>query len=301
MEGKPIVRNDVVEDSTFYNGVDKATGFVCQSVLALPLIHETQTVGVLYLVNKNQNQPFAGDDISSAERVVPELADMVADFTSDIRHFDILGLAPDRPLVKGTIIFCDLSNTNILLRTTRPAEAIDRLNEYLSTLIQIGFDCGATAEMSVGGSFMLKFNISQPVENHALVAIAAGLEMQEAFTELKQRWMSIQLPTEQMFCRVGIESGPLFDAVLGHPYSTQTAVLGDAVEVARCLCDFADRTKNVVVIGESAFAATSNLISTSKIPLRRLGPARNLISDAYEVLEIRKEGVRRLARERGYQ
>lgn len=293
-KGKPILRNAAPQDNHWHNGVDKASGFNTESVLCIPLFHNAKVVGVLYLLNKINNQPFLETDIDNIGRISSDLAALVADFTADPRNFDVLGVTPDRPPSEGTVIFCDLSNSRDLLRSVRPSEAIDRINEYLSTLIQVGFDFGAVAEMSVGGSFMLKLNISPGNNKHTLIAIAAGLRMTEAFMDLKERWLKTQLPVDQLYCRIGIESGPLHGALLGHPHNLQNAVLGEPVEIARSLCDFADINNNVVIIGEGAFSATFNMVDVKAVKQSSLGPARRLISRAYEVLSIHEEALEEL-------
>jgi len=292
VEGKPRLVNDVRRDPEWFRGVDNGTGFVTRNMITVPLIHDRKTIGVLNLVNKLGEEPFLESDLVAAEKVAAELAAAVADFAAEPGNFELIGLAPDTTAYEGTVILCDLSNSSVLLRAVRPAEAIDRVNEYLSGLIQVGFEYGAVVEMSVGGSFMLRFDVTHPSDRHSLVAIAAALRMKSSFVELKRRWIAAgRLATDKVFCRIAIESGPLFDAVIGHRQFSRSTVLGDPVEVARSLCDFADRNRDVIVIGERAYAAVSGLVDVRRLPQRNIGPARGLITEAYEVLSLHSDAL----------
>jgi signal transduction protein with GAF and PtsI domain len=63
--GQPMVVSDVGEDQTFYAEVDKETGYSTQMILATPLRHSGEVIGVLEYINRRGEPPF--ESFSPAE------------------------------------------------------------------------------------------------------------------------------------------------------------------------------------------------------------------------------------------
>ncbi len=59
---KPVIINDVENDSRFYGEVDKLTKFTTKSMLAVPLMAKDEIVGVIEVINK-KNGSFIVEDI----------------------------------------------------------------------------------------------------------------------------------------------------------------------------------------------------------------------------------------------
>lgn len=62
--GQPLIVNDTAADPRWFSGYDEATDFVTQSILCAPMISRKEVIGVLEIVNKNDQSPF---DESEAE------------------------------------------------------------------------------------------------------------------------------------------------------------------------------------------------------------------------------------------
>lgn len=61
-EGESIVIRDAHTDPRWYGEVDDSTGFVTNSVLAVPMFSRGSTIGVLQLLNRPDGTPFDQDD-----------------------------------------------------------------------------------------------------------------------------------------------------------------------------------------------------------------------------------------------
>lgn len=61
--GKPLLVNDARKDPRHYNGVDKETGFVTESLMCVPIDVNGQTVGVLEGVNSVRKERFTERDL----------------------------------------------------------------------------------------------------------------------------------------------------------------------------------------------------------------------------------------------
>ncbi len=59
---KPVIVNDVKNDERFYSGIDEASGFVTDSILAVPLKAKNKLIGVLEVLNKLEGSGFTEED-----------------------------------------------------------------------------------------------------------------------------------------------------------------------------------------------------------------------------------------------
>jgi GAF domain-containing protein len=57
--GKPVISNNVHEDSRWHKEVDSVTGFTTKSILAVPLAYGDQVIGVIEILNKRDRSPFS--------------------------------------------------------------------------------------------------------------------------------------------------------------------------------------------------------------------------------------------------
>ena len=60
--GQPILTNQAQEDKRHFTEVDKATEFVTQSILTVPLMVQSSVLGVLQIINKRNGAPFNKED-----------------------------------------------------------------------------------------------------------------------------------------------------------------------------------------------------------------------------------------------
>lgn len=74
--GQPMAVSDVGEERSFYADVDKETGYSTQMILATPLRHEDDIIGVLEYINRRGEPPF--------EPFTPEEMDKAALFAEAI-------------------------------------------------------------------------------------------------------------------------------------------------------------------------------------------------------------------------
>ncbi len=74
--GQPMAVSDVGEETSFYSEVDRRTGYSTQMILATPLSHNGEVIGVLEYINRRGNPPF--------EPFTPEEMDRAAAFAEPI-------------------------------------------------------------------------------------------------------------------------------------------------------------------------------------------------------------------------
>lgn len=86
--GKPLIINDVTSDKRFNKNIDKVTGFVTKSILAVPLVSGDSIIGVIEVLNKVDGSGFNKQDLE----VLVALASTAAIAISNARlHQEIVG------------------------------------------------------------------------------------------------------------------------------------------------------------------------------------------------------------------
>ena len=83
--GQPIAVSNVEEDAAFYKEVDKATGYSTEMILATPLRHEGEVIGVLEYINRAGEppyQPFSPEEMDRAARFSDAIASLVRAYES---------------------------------------------------------------------------------------------------------------------------------------------------------------------------------------------------------------------------
>ena len=67
--GQPMALTDVGEEDSFYAEVDKQTGYSTQTILATPLRHEGEIIGVLEYINRIGEPPYESFTSDEMDRV----------------------------------------------------------------------------------------------------------------------------------------------------------------------------------------------------------------------------------------
>lgn len=83
--GQPMAVADVGETDTFYAEVDRTTGYSTQMILATPLRHNDEVIGVLEYVNRSTGppfEPFTPDEMDTAALFADAIGSMVSAYES---------------------------------------------------------------------------------------------------------------------------------------------------------------------------------------------------------------------------
>lgn len=252
--GKSLITENPISAGGFSSKTDKIAHFKTSSMLATPLFHKGRCVGVAEYLNKRNNAPFDFDDQDYAEQTGGPLGHKVGEFTSDPRNLKSLGFTPRQKPTEATILVSDISNSSQLAQNLDTSVVIDLMNQYFEALCDVGLRHGGTIDQLLGDGFMMTFNVKRPLADHRSSALKAAVEMQQCFQELKQKWTTLQYAgMPRVHNRIGLTSGPVHKAELGHSQFRQITVLGDAVNTATHLCQAGTRERNVIIVGEALY------------------------------------------------
>ncbi len=83
--GQPIAVANADADASFYREVDKLTGYSTEMILATPLRHDGEVIGVLEYINRAGDppyKPFSPDEMDRAARFADAIASLVRAYES---------------------------------------------------------------------------------------------------------------------------------------------------------------------------------------------------------------------------
>jgi adenylate cyclase len=147
-----------------------------------------------------------------------------------------------------SVLFADIVGFTTMSEKMSPAAVSLLLNDYLSRMTDIIFKYEGTLDKYIGDAIMAVWGAPLDMEDHALRAIQAGLEMQERLEEFNSERK--EGPTIRI--RIGINSGKAVAGEIGSVNKKEYTVLGDTVNTASRL-ESSVAKPGMVVIGGNTF------------------------------------------------
>jgi HD-GYP domain-containing protein (c-di-GMP phosphodiesterase class II) len=175
-----------------------------------------------------------------------------------------------------SIMFTDLTNFTTFSDKNRPDVVLEELNHFLGYMEPIVDLFRGHIDKYMGDGVMVEFGAPVEYDQHALLAVLAGLRMQQKVQTLDLPWRM----------RVGIASGSTIIGMLGVRRQAYSA-LGDRVNVAKRLEEICGAGK--IYIDEPTFNAIEPFVTATQV--RNLG--RKSEQEHLEHLSLLEEKLRR--------
>lgn len=129
-----------------------------------------------------------------------------------------------------TVLFSDLAGFTSLSENTAPEELVTFLNQYLNEMTEIIFQHKGTLDKFIGDAIMAFWGAPVPEEDHAYLACACALQMEQKMKELQARWQAAGKPAPHV--RYGINTGEMVVGNMGSDSRFNYTVVGDNVNLA---------------------------------------------------------------------
>ncbi len=156
-----------------------------------------------------------------------------------------------------TILMSDLRGFTAMAARLSPHEVIEFLNVYLETMVDVISRYEGTIDEIIGDAILIIFGAPLACADHAAKAVACGLAMQLAMTEVNQRLRAKGASDLEM--GIGIHTGRVIVGNIGSQRRTKYAAVGSNVNLAGRIESFT--TGGQLLISE-------NTRECIKIPLR---------------------------------
>jgi len=152
-----------------------------------------------------------------------------------------------------SVLFADLKGFTAMSETIPPADVVTLLNEIWDRMNIVVFRHYGAIDKFMGDGMMAFFGAPLAINQHAIAAVRAGLEMQAELERLNQ--ISNR---PQIAMRIGINSGPVVMGDIGSESRKDFTVIGDTVNVASRL-ESTVAAPGQVIIGPDTYAAVSDV------------------------------------------
>ena len=150
-----------------------------------------------------------------------------------------------------SIMFTDLTNFTAFSDRNRPDVVLEELNRFLGYIEPISDLFHGHIDKYMGDGVMVEFGAPVDYSQHALLAVLAGLKMQQKVQKLDLPWQ----------LRVGIATGSAIVGMLGFRRQAYSA-LGDRVNVAKRLEEICRAGK--IYIDEPTFKAVEPCVMATQ-------------------------------------
>jgi len=179
-----------------------------------------------------------------------------------------------------TILFADIVDFTPRCESLPPEEVAAFLNQFFSLAADAIFEYGGTLDKFIGDEVMAFFGAPLPQEDHAERAVRSAITLMRGV----KRWNSERLAEglDEVQIRVAIHSGPVVVGDIGSASRVDYTVLGNTVNVAARLEEFATE-RGQIVIGETTHSAVAGLFPTEHLGNVQLKGLSRKIA-AYRVL-----------------
>jgi class 3 adenylate cyclase/DNA-binding NarL/FixJ family response regulator len=164
-----------------------------------------------------------------------------------------------------TVLMSDIRGYSTIAEAADPSVLAHQLNEHRAEMNHAILDQGGTVMQFVGDAVMGVFGAPLAQDDHARRAVDGACAMHRRQAALNARWESEGLPAFGL--GIGLSTGEVAAALLGSEERLEYSLVGDAVNLAQRLQQWADPGQTV--LSEPTWAALPTPIASAE----RLEPA----------------------------
>jgi adenylate cyclase len=151
-----------------------------------------------------------------------------------------------------TVLFADLVGFSTYSETAAPEEVAELLDRFFNDAVDAIFDCGGTLDKFIGDCVMAFFGAHVPQADHARRGLTAARAIRGAVEAWNAERSAAGRPPVAV--RIALNSGPVVVGEVGAERRVEYTVLGNTVNVAARLEQYAARPGDVV-FSEATLAA----------------------------------------------
>jgi class 3 adenylate cyclase len=162
-----------------------------------------------------------------------------------------------------TVLMSDIRSYSTIAEHADPTQLAGQLNTHRAAMNKAILGEGGTVMQFVGDAVMAVFGAPFPQPDHADRAVAAAASMHALQAEINAAWIDAGLP--EFGLGLGLSTGEAAAALLGSVEHLEYTLVGDTVNLAQRLQQFA-------AAGETVISAATKSALTAPVPLTALPP-----------------------------
>jgi class 3 adenylate cyclase/ActR/RegA family two-component response regulator len=162
-----------------------------------------------------------------------------------------------------TVLISDIRGYSSIAEHADPTLLAGQLNEHRAQMNHAILNTGGTVMQFVGDSVMAVFGAPLPRADHADRAVESALAMHARQAEVNHRWEAEALAPFGL--GIGLSSGEVAAALLGSEERVEYTLVGDTVNLAQRLQQWAEP-------GETVLSEPTAALVTTSLTLESIGP-----------------------------
>ncbi|MBI3926647.1 MAG: GAF domain-containing protein [Armatimonadetes bacterium] len=224
--------------------------FGLRSILGVPMVVDSEPIGVIYLDNRLKRGAFVDADLELIRALADQatLAVMHARLREErnrARQFLERYVSPQvasalleseegpflsAQAVDATILFADVVGFTSLAQKRPPEQVLGLLNDHFTRLVEIVFAEGGTVKQFAGDELMAIFGAPVAYPDHVARACRAAVAMCDAVSRWQKERETRGLAAFGV--KVGLHTGKVVVGSLGSPQRMEYAAVGDVVNTS---------------------------------------------------------------------
>lgn len=184
----------------------------------------------------------------------------------------------------ATVFFSDIAGFTTMSERMEPEDVVTYLNEYFNAAAPILLKYGGYMDKFIGDAIMCIFGVPLARNDHAVAAIMASIEVQEALAALNDKFMSEKKPALRV--RIGLATGPMVVGNIGSEQKVNYTVIGDIVNLGARLEGQNKEYKTLILAHYETFEACQDKIVGRELDLIAV-KGKKLAVKVYEPIQIR--------------
>ena len=184
----------------------------------------------------------------------------------------------DAQEVEASILFSDIVGFTGMSERMEPHRVGLLLNEYFGEMTDVIFHYEGTLDKFIGDAIMAVFGAPLPMEDHAVRAVKASLDMREKLKEFNKE----NFAQQHIEIRIGINSGRVVAGDIGSPKRIEYTVLGNTVNIAQRL-EAGVAKPGQIVIGANTYELVKDHFETRELGAFSLKGLEQM-TNVYEVI-----------------
>ncbi len=161
-----------------------------------------------------------------------------------------------------SVLMSDIRGYSTIAEHADPSALARQLNLHRAEMNKAILGVGGTVMQFVGDAVMAVFGAPMALEDHAQCAVGAALAMHAAQNRVNDLWRSEGLAVFEL--GIGVTTGPVAAALLGSEERLEYTLVGDTVNLAQRLQQWAEPGETV--LSEATFAALSEPPEAEALP-----------------------------------
>ncbi|MCB0283275.1 MAG: CHASE2 domain-containing protein [Calditrichaeota bacterium] len=187
-----------------------------------------------------------------------------------------------------TVFFSDVAGFTTISEKLTPEALVSLLNDYLTQMTNIVFKYNGMLDKYEGDAIMAVFGAPVSQGNDAYNACAAALEMQETLIRMRALWR--KQGRDELFARMGINTGPMVVGNMGSETRFDYTVMGDAVNLGARLEPANKQYGTDIMIGEETYKKAGDKIIVRQLDLLRV-KGKTAPVKVYELVGLQGKGI----------